>query len=423
MPEPMFKPVYEPPRPDKKPDEEVEELTDADIIEDSGVREIVDLTDEAIEEPEDLEAAEVREPGELQESEVIDAFEIHGFQGIEVAATLEKKNERKGSEARNEDNIIADPDTGLIGVLDGLGGEGEEGAGALASMSAEEKIPERFKWLLNTPGNLASVRERLIDHQLVRKNPQTPELRAQYQKQITEMIEGVLEKDPEMGRKALALIEAFRQTNRAVQETGGMTMATVGFVHQTPDGQKWAVVASTGDSPAMKRRKNGEIVPITKEDSMLNLLLDSGHITEEQVRDLQTNPGKKMNIPFTLDIVQAMGRDRAFFKQGKAQGIELFPVDYKLLKRLMGSSLGAEKADPALSIRRLEKGDTLVIASDGLTDLYETADGETDFQSLGNEFKGSSMTEDLDNVRKATKAKVSAAKDDDDIAIVTARAA
>jgi serine/threonine protein phosphatase PrpC len=421
MPEPMFKPVYEPPRPEEK----LEELTDADIIEDSGVREVVDLTDEAVEEPEDLEAAEIREPGELQESEVVDAFEIPGFQGIEVAATLEKKNERKGTEARNEDNIIADPDTGLIGVLDGLGGEGEAGAGALASMSAEEKIPEIYSKLLKDPSALLHVQERLIDHQMVRKNPQTPELKAQYQKQLTEMVEDILEKDPDMGRKALALIEAIRQTNRAVAETGGKTTATVGFVHQTPDGEKWAVVASSGDSPAMKRRANGEIVPITKEDSLLNSLLDSGQLTEAQVKELQTNPDRKMNIPLSLAVVQAMGGGKDEYDAMQAKGIKQFPANYKLLKRAMISSLGGSKsnADPALSIRRLESGDTLIMSTDGHTDLYETGDGKTDFDALGKEFKGDSNTEDLNRARKAAKAKVSAAKKDDDIAIVTARAA
>jgi serine/threonine protein phosphatase PrpC len=138
---------------------------------------------------------------------------------------------------------------------------------------------------------------------------------------------------------------------------------------------------------------------------------------------LQANPGKKINLQFSLDIVLAMGRDKSFYEQGKAQGLQQFPVDYKLLKRLMGSSLGSEKADPALSIRRLDPGDTLIISSDGHTDLYEKADGETDYEALGNEFRGDSQVEDLNRARKAAKAKVSAAKDDDDIAIVTARAA
>jgi serine/threonine protein phosphatase PrpC len=423
-----FEPVLQPPRPSKKdqktPTEEVVDLTKEAVLEKevgrdiSGIRKrpgaIEDVTEEA---------ADILEPGELQGEAVVDAFEIHGFKGLNVAATLEMKEERKGSEARNEDNIIADSDTGLIGVLDGLGGEGKAGDGAKASMSAERNIPEHFSKLLKTHVELAAVRDRLIEHQLLRKNPQTPELKATYQKQITNMVEGIIEKDPELGRKALALIEAIRQSNDAVLETGGKTTATVSFVHQTPNGERWAVVASTGDSPAMKRRKNGELVPITKEDSLLNSLLDSGELTEAAVHDLQSNPDKKLNLPLSLSLVQAMGGGTAEFEAMKKTRREV-PVDYKLLKRAMIRSLGgsASSAEPALNIRRLEPGDELVIASDGLTDKYETMSGETDFSALAKEFKGDAITTDLDRVRKAAKKKVSAAKRDDDIAIVTARA-
>jgi serine/threonine protein phosphatase PrpC len=408
-------PVLKPPRPDKKPREQVTKLTDADFIENSGIR-TIQPSNEEIEEIE--EVYKNPEPGEFQESDVVDAFKIPVFKGIEVAATLEKNNKHKGTEERNQDNIIADPETGLIGVLDGMSGMGKEGDGAKASMIAAHEIPERFAKLLKMPGGLANVRERLIDHQLVRKNPSTPELKTQYRKQLTDMVEGMLEKDPEMGRRALALIEAVRQTNKYVQETGGMTTATVGFVHETPDGQRWAVVASIGDSSAMKRRENGELVPITREDSLLNSLLDSGYITEEQVRDLRANPKKKIMVP-ALEFVYAMGGGQAEFEEVKARGIEQISVDHKLLKGMV-AGLGGSKGDPALSIHRLEPGNELIIASDGLTGSYKTAEGKTDLRALGEEFKGGAITENLDNVRKAVKARISP-ENDDDIGIIIAR--
>jgi serine/threonine protein phosphatase PrpC len=410
-----LEPVREPPRPDP-----VVELTDEDFIDEdgeekSGVRKIADLTGEAV---------EIREPGELQQSEVVEAFKIPGFAGMEVAATLEKKEERKGSpDKRNEDNVLADPETGLVGVFDGLSGEGEAGAGARASMDAEHLIPERFAKLLRTPGDLATMERRLVDHQLNRKNPATPELRALYQRQLTEMVEGMMMKDPQMVRKALALIEAIRQTNKDIQKTGGKTTATVGFVHRTPDGQRWAVVASVGDSLAMKRRKNGELVPVTKEDSLLNSLLDSGHLTEEQVHDLQAHLEKEITIPATLEAVYAMGGGPEEFEAMKRQGKEQIPVNYKLLKRAMVAGLGGSNAEPALSVRRLEPGDELIMASDGLTDKYETAEGRMDFEALGREFKGGDVIQDLNSVREAAKSKKSAAKKDDDIAVVLTKAA
>lgn len=415
IPEKRLKP---PPKPKA---EEVTELTDADFIEESGIQKRPrEIEGEYI--PDD-EVLELHEPGEFQEHDVVNAFKIDGFKDVSVAATLEKKDERKGTESLNEDNIIADPKTGLIGVLDGLGGEGEAGAGAKASMRAQELIPKRFAELLGDPNALNTVEQRLIDHQLNKKNPQTPELKLQYQKQLTEMVEGIILKDPHMARKALALIEAIRQSNRHIEDTGGKTTASVGFIHETPDKERYAVIASIGDSPVMKRRANGELVPITKEDSLLNSLLDSGAITEKKVEELRKTPDKDVPIPITLELIQAMGGGQKEYDALKARGTNKLPISYKKMKSAMIGSMGDATAEASLNIRRLDPGDELIFASDGLTDKYETAEGETDMDEVEKLFKGTSLTNDLEHARKAAKSKTSAAKKDDDIAIITAKAA
>ncbi|MCR4311402.1 MAG: hypothetical protein NUV54_02445, partial [Candidatus Taylorbacteria bacterium] len=115
------------------PHEAEYELMDDDIevIPDSDTRsnpsrgtEYIPQQEEEIMELAEDDLLETREPGELQEPDVVEAFEIKGFPGLEVVATLEAKNARKkdkemGKQNRNQDNIIADPETGLLGVLDG----------------------------------------------------------------------------------------------------------------------------------------------------------------------------------------------------------------------------------------------------------------------------------------------------------------
>lgn len=401
------------------PEEDVEMISEVRPVQHEGP---VDLTAEAVpEEAEELTDVEwEREPGELQESDAVEAFDIHGFQGLEVAATLEKKEERKGDpNNKNEDNIIADPKTGLIGVLDGLGGEGK---GDLASKSAEQVIPEAYERnIAALPKDLATIQQRLVEQQLKKANPGTPEQATQLRAQLTEMVETMLGKDPAMGRKALALVEAIRETNMAVRETGGKTTASVGFIHRAPDGSRWAVVTSIGDSPVFKRRKNGELIQVTREDSVLNSLRSSGVLSEEMVHRMKLAPETKERIPLTREVVQAMGGGEKEYAALQARGTREIPMSYKDLKRAMTASLGATEAEPNLSVRRLDEGDELVFATDGLTDKYETASGDTDLGSIAKEFTGASVKDDLDRVRKAAKGKISSAKADDDISIVTAR--
>jgi len=371
----------------KKPTE-AEELSEADIIEE-------------------------REPGELQESDVIGAFEVNGFKGLKVTATLEKKDERKGNaEDRNQDNIIADPETGLVGVLDGLGGEG---AGDLASKSAEGAIPEQYKTALERAKKMngAEIQTSLVERQLKRLNVSDPAKSMEIRKGLTMMVEDAMSKDPAMGRKALALLESVSATNAYVKETGGKTTACVGFVHETPSGERYAVVANIGDSAAYKQRANGEMVPLTQEDSLLNILNQSGALAPELYAKMKAAPDEKFPIPVTREVIRAMGGGEKEYEDMK--GKEL-PISYKKLKASMAASLGAENAEAALSIRQLKKGEKLLLGTDGLVDKFEDpTTEETDLALLAKE-----STKGLDGLRKAAKERTTYKKDDD-IALVEVR--
>lgn len=385
------------------------ELSPEDLIEDD--EDAVELS------PEDL----IREPGELQEHDVETAFEIQGFEGLDVAATLEKKDERKGKEKdRNQDNVIVDPETGLLGVLDGLGGEGH---GDLASRSAERAIPEAYKTALaeTSKRKTNDVVGDIVKHQLARIGEADPMTTLKRKKELTDMVEAVAEKDPAMAKRALALLESFRIANSAVQETGGKTTACVGFIHKTPNGERWAVVANVGDSAAYKRRKNGEMVPLTQEDSLLNTMIASGQISPETLARMKTDPNAKENFPITLELVQAAGAGQKEYDQLIANGTTHLPLSYKKIKAAMVASLGTERSEPSLSIRRLDVGDELLIGTDGLVDKFEDpATEETNLQELSRStLRGKTQTERLNNLRADAK-KRTTYKKDDDIAIVAA---
>ncbi len=433
------------PRPEpKKPKLElvkppvVETLADADVVLDTEAEndnaEVLTEADFLKEAPhaandnaEVIEAAEVREPGELQLADVVAPFEIHGFSGVEVVATLEKKNSRKGKDAeRNEDNIIADPETGIVGVLDGLGSEGEVGAGAKASTAAEAAIPAAYAQALaeNKRKGVGDIAGQIVNQQLARLNIVDPARRAAKLRELSDMFEGVVARDPELGRKAAALVESIRRANEAVLATGdektrGMTTACIGMIHKGSDGKSYAIVASIGDSVAFKRRgSTGEMIPLTEEDSLLNIMKSAGAISAEQLAMMKSEPKKKFNFPISLELVQALGGSRTDYEGFQAKGITQLPLDYGKLKRAMSRSMGADSAEASLMIRTMEPGDELTFITDIADNFEDPATEEPDLNRMAKAAGGTGSQSEraarlLEEAKKGSK--------DDDAAAVSVR--
>lgn len=409
---------------DVQPDTEAEndnaeELTGDDIIE--------SVPHAANDNAEAIEAAEVREPGELQLNDVVPPFEVHGFSGVQVVATLEKKNSRKGKDAeRNEDNIIADPETGIVGVLDGLGSEGEVGAGAKASMAAEAAIPAAYTAALaeNRRKGVGDIAGQIVGQQLARLNIADPGLRAAKLKELSGMFEEVVARDPELGRKAAALVESIRRANEAVLATGdektrGKTTACIGMVHKGPDGKSYAIVASIGDSVAFKRRgSTGEMIPLTEEDSLLSIMKSAGAISAEQLAMMKSEPKKKFNFPISLELVQALGGSQVDYEGFQAKGITQLPLDYGKLKRAMSRSMGANSAEASLTIREMKPGDELIIATDVFDNFENTTTEEPDLPRMAQVAGGAgSQSERVARLREEAKK----GPKDDDAALVSAK--
>ncbi len=446
VPRPTPKPKNGPkPGPKLVPSGEPIELGDEDIIDVEAADNAVELGDADIEEvtPEEVsqirkrnapppppkpEKIKTREPVELQQKDIEPPFEVNGFEGLQVAATLEKKNVHKAGqkeEQLNEDNVIADPETGIIGAVDGLGSEGTKEAGARASSVAAKEIPAAFKKASAEAKRqtIGDVAQQIVDRQLARLNITDPAKRLAKQQELSAMFDSVIAKDPDMGRKALALIEAISRANEAVLETGdektrGKTTACVGMIHQGPDGTRYAIVANIGDSVAFKRRANGEVVQLTQEDSLLNLMTSAGSITPEQLAEMKAEPKKKIAFPISLELVQAMGGSKKDYERFQSSGITSLPLDYRTLKRAMTRSMGADSAEASLTIRKMEKGDELIIGTDIFDNFENTNTEEMDLSRIAEAAGGEgTQAERLGQLRKTAKG----GPKDDDAAIVMAR--
>lgn len=422
-------------------DEHVEmELEREDLEEVTGEREIPmedlsEYAEEIVEEPKATlrdrlqrrqeagqKAHEQLDKMEIQSKDVVPAFEIQGFDGLEVTATLEKKSERKGKEAKNEDNVILDPETGLMGVLDGLGGEG---SGDKASMSAERNLPAHFKKgaeAMQKKG-VAEVVKGLVESQMTRVSESPAD-----RERVTKQMEDIMVLDPKMGRKALLLLEAMKATNEDVKDSKGKTTACVGFIHKAPNGESYAVVANIGDSAAYKRRKDGSLVELTKEDSLLNVLQSSGSLTPELFQKMKASPKEKMPIPLSLELVQAAGGGKADFEKMQANNIKSLPMSYEKLKKSMVGALGSSGMEAALTVRRLDPGDELIMVTDGVADYFEDMSSETlDTKALADALEDSGTgTERLNYLRETAKRRSQQAEyahkaEGDDIAIIKAK--
>jgi len=139
----------------------------------------------------------------------------------------------------NEDNWTADPEQGLFIVADGMGGEF---AGALASKTVVATLPESVRKCLGTKASLAngSARKRMVN----------------------------------------AIATLSTQLRRQTQDEPGLAgMGSTVVCVLVRDSK--AMVAHMGDSRAYRLRA-GKLQQLTRDHTLIQLLLQSGEITPEE---------------------------------------------------------------------------------------------------------------------------------------------
>lgn len=366
-----------------------------------------------------------RNPQEKQKLDVVKAFEIHGFEGLSVAATMEKKDppvyvEDQNTDAiPNQDNILADPNTGLMGVFDGVGGTR---AGHLASQRAERVLPGEYEAAQAEIAKLdaAHVAAELADRQRKKLRTLSTRLDAKKETELQKYVERIMKHDAELGRNALALLRGIEKANEYVRNTGSETTACVGFVHTSPDGTRWAVTSNIGDSRPFIRKKSGDIVMLNEEDSLMNFWRRSGHLPDELLPLMRKDPDKDFLLQPSEETLQRMGLSKELIAKYRKHG---YPINYNELQGEITNSLGGPYPYASLEITRLESGDELFFATDGLFDkIVDVATDELDMIELSYASgRGKTFPDRLNNLRSAAKNATGTYKQDDDIAIVAAR--
>ncbi len=345
------------------------------------------------------EAARKQKFENIQAPDVVEAFEVNGYNNMEVTGTLEKKDVNKEGTGPNEDTVLFDPAQGLIGALDGAGGMG--GRPDLAAKVASQTIPKLYGETLKTAPSGVDLQNALVE-QMLKRLQGKPEERVA----VTNMIENMMSQDPMIAKKAYALIEAVKKSNDAVKETKGATMAIVAQMHDLPDGSKIAIIVNTGDAGAMKRRADGTLKSLVPEDSLFTTMKDKGILSEEKLKEMKTVPDQK-------------------FKFGKMD------MSYKDIMRTATGGLGLNEPTPSLTIELVRPGEELYLGSDGLFDKFD--DPETDelnidemsltmADEVGKDgaIKPTDLKTKLNRMRSEAKARKTYKKDDD-VSIVGVR--
>ena len=318
----------------------------------------------------------------MQEFEIVEAMTFPTANGLEGGVTLQKKRERTGGEM-NEDCVLAfeDKDLGAgYGSFDGLGSEGEKGAGALASAKAVEVLPghiiETYQKLQdgNTREDFNKLSLIVLDQE---KN-----------QAVTAKPEAYSHLEPSVMKKAIAISEALKKTNEEVKTTGGKTTACFTLMHTSEDGKRYAITANIGDSGAILRRVDGSVSVITKEDAALPQMIEAGAIPEAELKKMKADPkGYKLGGKFT----------------------------YNKLKLMNTQALGSDEATPRITITEMQQGDEIYNVTDGILDFFEDENDETDIESIKNVLnKGASLKERMEGLREVADARSKVASLDKD---------
>lgn len=264
--------------------------------------------------------------------------------GTEISLAL-KKGEKREKSDRGEDALFFDPDTGLGGIADGLGGEGKEGSGAIASEMATKLIPQAYKkikkeWDLKeiTRDDIISFITDQLDGEGI--TPQNP----LYHQRLSRSLSEIAALPEEVLRESIVLqksIELIHKRIREGKETDGSTTLSLGKTLVLEDGRRIEVYAQVGDGRITKVRADGSTVDCLKEHSLANILRARG-----------------MNVDDPNFTIQLSGK--TYTKQ---------QIETQMTHAVGGKT--NEFARPFVGARVMQEGETMLYYSDGLADVEE----------------------------------------------------
>lgn len=335
----------------------------------------------------------------------VPAYEIPGFSNLRVIATTHQKSpDASTSDLRvNQDTYECDPVTGLFLVLDAVGSHPGQ-LNKPVSIAAAHAITNGFGKLSQEilPQDqerqkpYADLCKEVLDNAAqIFRWPKDTWLHETTRNDLKELLS---KKEPEYQAVYAihALANAFQEAHMAAKREDGSTTATGGCVYRAKDGTRYAILMNVGDSGALLQKQDGSVVSITEEDSMIGDLLSTGHLTSDDLQYLRTHPEKT----FTL-----------FGKEN---------ITLRDLRVMLPNGLGyAKLRAPQLTVIRVEVGDRLLLATDGILDqLNEKTSENLDLKEIAkilHETTDPDPTAALDNFIAAVRKRD---LKDDDIAAV-----
>jgi len=344
----------------------------------------------------------------------IEATEVEGFERAHVVVGMKVGKEHVVKGKPCEDYVIAVPEHGIVGVADGIGAtSGEADAEGLnpaarASRAVATTMADRFGAIEKgmTTFKAESV---LLGVKILNLDPNVNEMIdlpiSKSPREAAKAIDQLLLEDREAGKKAAALIATLAEANKAIATTGGQTTACVSARHGN-----YLFVANVGDSRGFIQRPGGEMIPVTREDSLLNYLIEVEALTPDQVRELAARPDDDAEIDLS--------------SLGATQTVRM---SYKKLNATPMGGLGNPKeptlAIPTLTILKVEPGTIFVAATDGITDKMRKDDGLFDQETLQshlgrNETRASDAERVTALIEEAERRETAAKAISDDAAIV-----
>ena len=254
--------------------------------------------------------------------------------------TVESCGETHKKDGRpvNEDAMLRDDEHGLYGVFDGMGGHG---GGEIASETALQEC-DRLKKL-----DIRDVRE------------------------VGPLLERLLRNANREIREKAA--KAAKSNNKKERETADMrTTASVVKLHETADGALFAGIATVGDSPVyLWKEKDRQLVLVSETDD----LFAEGPNSEYWRREAFRRADLSKPVPTDDEVEFARTQVRNALSSDELSLPARFLWDRR---NVVSQSLGVpdEKLRVNTAVVRLEKGDLLMIMTDGVSDnTVEEGDG------------------------------------------------
>lgn len=357
-----------------------------------------------------------------QQRDVVEAREVPGFEGLEVAYTLQKKVSSMGKNVRNDDAALADPETGLLGVFDGLGGVPNS---HLASAMAVRELPQIYALTVRQQAlvddeevmkRLATKIRLRTDENIAQIPLENDALITKEEAESTALIAKIAQ-DPSLARKTLALCDSLEIANENIAALEVQTTACVSFVHHAEDGKRYFVAANIGDSAALFIHPDRRIEQVTHEDSYQNELMRKGELSRELLLQMKREPHKQFAYPTTNEKGERIYGALSYF--------DIMPA---LTRRLGGGDVL-----PSISVTELPPHVQVILCTDGVTDKFETKPTsnttpenvlETSFDAmaLANVFLLEETLPESINALRTDAAERMSYKTEDDIAIVALKA-